>query len=206
MLSNTNQFTVQSVDFSPIRLRMDAKMHFPVLSLRTNYQNIVGRSFNCQVFGNGNADGDLYSKKNKRRFPFQWNAVKCAGWKNRSFLKIHSDLNADVRVELAISVFGKLSISKITTSTNMGSARINVNSFVSNSDACNAEFSRTLPRTMQNNQPFINKLVSDLVTPLANRVLNTMSLSDLLDLINANTPGPFPPCNGFWPGCSVGIK
>lgn len=77
----------------------------------------------------------------------------------------------------------------------MGSARVNINKFLSNNDACNAEISRTLPQTMRNNQAFINKLVSDLVLPMANSVLNKMSLSDLLDLINENTPSPFPPCN-----------
>lgn len=77
----------------------------------------------------------------------------------------------------------------------MGSARVNINKFLSNNDVCNAEISRTLPQTMRNNQAFINKLVSDLVLPMANSVLNKMSLSDLLDLINENTPSPFPPCN-----------
>lgn len=189
VVSNTNQFTVQSVDFSPIRLRFALKLHFPVLSLRTNYQNTVGRSFNCQLSGNGNGDADLYSKS--------INCDQCLIL-NNIFNFIHFnfflDLSADVEVYLSITIWGKLSISRLTTSASIGSARVNVNSFTSNNDACNAELSRTLPQTFRNNQAFINKLVSDLVLPLANGVLQNMSLSDLLDLINGNTPSPFPPC------------
>lgn len=103
-------------------------------------------------------------------------------------------MNADVEATLSVSIFGKLSLSKLVTRADIGSARIKVNSFVSNNDACNAELQRNLPQIFRNNQAFITKFVSDLVTPLANGALGQMSLSDLLDLINGNAPSPFPPC------------
>lgn len=69
IVSNTNQFSVQNVDFDLLLLKYTMKLYFPVLSLKTNFENIVGRwSYNCQVNGNGNAAVDFYGKSSLYHF------------------------------------------------------------------------------------------------------------------------------------------
>lgn len=70
---------------------------------------------------------------------------------------------------------------------------MNINKFLGNNQVCNEEMSQTFPQAIKNNQPFINKMVSDLAIPIANAVLNKMTLSELLSLVQS--PNPFSPCN-----------
>lgn len=105
-------------------------------------------------------------------------------------------LNVGVVVNLSLSIFGKIQIKKIDVSASLGSADVWINSFDSNNDACNREVSQTLPATIKNSQKLINKIVNDLVKPIANQHLGKLTLGDLIDMITGggNGGGMFPEC------------
>lgn len=112
-----------------------------------------------------------------------------------------TDLAVGVRVNLQITIRGKIQIRNIDVTASLKSADIWINSFDNNNDACNREVSQTLPTTIKNNQKLVTKIVNDLVKPIANKQLAELTLDDLLGMISGGggDGGMFPPCDKEFP-------
>jgi hypothetical protein len=160
------QFEMQDLNFNAFRKTLDFDVIIPIMTLigdHTTYASLIQGNVNVPVSGKG-----------------------------AFTMKIHG-LRVSGTATLEIIADGKLHLSNIISTVVIKSLDANLSGFGLMSGLINSIISSAGPGIIADNQDLLNAEVNGLLMPLANGLLNQMTMNDLVNMLadrHHNPPAP----------------